>query len=226
MTTTEIVEKSSAALAVMSTAELKDELGRTLEVTARHLTYLAAVWQELERRGENMSHLRSGLWAYMSAIAAGQLRAEIVVQYAGHAMLLRKLSALPIAEQDKLLSDNTVAFVEYDGKNFEERRTPITHLKAHQIAQVIGSDHIRSTDEQRRTAVAFARRAKPNVRGANIAERAREIQAPRGEKAVLTLQLTTAEHKNLSRRAKDAGTTMAALVRAALIETKLIEPVD
>ena len=44
-----------------TTAELRAGLAQALEVTARHLTYLAALWRELERRGEDLSGLRGGV---------------------------------------------------------------------------------------------------------------------------------------------------------------------
>lgn len=214
---------SDNAIAAMSTADLKRELAVALEVTARHLHRLASVWRELERRGEDLSHLRSGLWSYMPLIASGRLRAEIVVQYAGHASLLRRLADLPHTEQDRLLKDNTVALVEYAGGEFTERRVPITHLKAAEAAQVIG-DHIRTPDEQRRVAAARSRQTRRRSGGlAGVSALAHDIgRLPGTQQVMLSVQLTEAERAALDAHAELIGVSRAKLLRATLVEAGLL----
>ena len=57
-------------LVAMPTPDLREELARALTITADSLMYLAAVWKELEQRGEDLSDLRTGLGVYVPLIAA------------------------------------------------------------------------------------------------------------------------------------------------------------
>jgi hypothetical protein len=186
------------------------------------------VWTEYKGRGEDMSGLRTGLWAYMPLIASGDVRPELVVQYAGHATLLRRLAGLRLEDQDRLLQDNTVPLIEYqeDGK-FTERRVPITHLKSTQIAQVI-SDHLRSPDEQRRAAAGNARRMRR--RAATTADRITELaQAmgqPKGRRVALTVTLTDAESEALAAAQARSGVPMTKLIRAMLLSSGLLNDAE
>src|SRR5882724_9369466 len=77
----QLVDPSMAqTLRDMDNDTLRRELSRALTVSAEHLIYLAQVWRELERRGEDLSDLRSGLGAYLPLIASGRLAAEAVVR--------------------------------------------------------------------------------------------------------------------------------------------------
>ena len=89
-------------LRTISTEQLRAELAQALGLTARHLLYLAAVWRELERRGEDLSDLRSGIGVYLPAIAAGSVLPETVVRFAGKPTLLRAVAALTPDEQRRL----------------------------------------------------------------------------------------------------------------------------
>lgn len=107
-----IVKKSSqldiSNLRACSTVELKAELANALKLTAHHLTYLAAIWGELEKRGEDLSALKTGIGKYLALIASGSLLAEAVVAFAGEPMLLRRVSMLPLAEQKKAIENGSV----------------------------------------------------------------------------------------------------------------------
>lgn len=81
------------------TDTLKQILAEAFKWTAVYLNYLAKVWAELSRRGEDMSALRSDMGYYLGRIAAGKLAAEAVVTFAGQPARLRKMYALSPAEQ-------------------------------------------------------------------------------------------------------------------------------
>jgi len=226
------------ALRQMDTAALRAELARSLELTARHLMHLAAVWRELEYRGEDLSDLRGGLWTYMPLIAQGKLRPELAIRYAGHSMLLRRLATMTPEQQDTLLRDATVPLVEYDGDNFAVRRVPVTHLRAAEVAQVIGEHGVRSPEEQRRAALGRFRRA-PAARtsGAQRPGAARWDEPPpvvqiaqrlparlrgRDARRAVLVHLTEDEHAALERAAAEAGVPRARLARAALLHARLL----
>lgn len=86
-------------LAAVGTAELKSELAHALTLTAKSLFYFAAIWAELEKRGEDLSTLKRGMGTYIAMIAAGTLLAEAVVLFVGEPQQLNRLAKLPLAEQ-------------------------------------------------------------------------------------------------------------------------------
>jgi hypothetical protein len=132
----------------LTTEELRAELAQSLGLTARHLLHLAAVWKELENRGEDLSDLRSGIGAYLPAIAAGTVLPETVVRYAGQPTLLRAVAALTPHEQHRLAEGGTVPLVVASGSGYTPRMLPAHALTAPQVRQVFGDRSIRNEAEQ------------------------------------------------------------------------------
>lgn len=132
----------------MDTPMLREELSRALDLTARHLLYLAAVWAELERRGEDLSALRSGLVVYLPLIAAKTVMPEVVVRFAGNQTLLRAVSMLPPEKQAKIAAGEPVLVVERQGDKFAQRMLPVHTLTWHQAKQVFADRCIRTETEQ------------------------------------------------------------------------------
>ena len=98
------------AVAKATTPELRKELSKALSITADHFTYLGAIWRELERRGENLSELKSGMGYYLAKIANGELLADTVVKYAGEPGILRRMGALPLDKQRAALTTGKLPF--------------------------------------------------------------------------------------------------------------------
>jgi len=136
-------------ISALSTKQLKTALVRGLEITAQHLRYLAAIWHELESRGEDLSDIRHGLLSYLPMIASGTVDPEIVVNYAGQKTLLSAISMLPIEEQRRLAKTGTITVINDDGDSVD---TPISRLRAAEINRVfdISTQTIRSPDEQKK----------------------------------------------------------------------------
>lgn len=153
----------------MDTPTLRAELARVLTVTADTLVYLAAVWRELERRGEDLSALRSGIGQYIPLIANGQLAAEALVHFAGRISLLRAVQSLPIDEQRRLALGGKLPVVTIapDGQ-LDQTDVPAVSLTTEQIRMVFDVGRIRAPSEQRNllasTRTAAKRRA---TRGRN-----------------------------------------------------------
>ena len=144
-----------------STQTLREELVKAVTMTARSIQYLATVWKELERRGEDLSDLRTGLASYLPLIAAGQLDAEVVVCFAGNKTLLQCISRLPIDDQRRLSTGGLLNVVIFD----DAGKSNVTRLPAHaltttQARMVFDEGRIRGADEQRTIAEAraFAKR--------------------------------------------------------------------
>lgn len=91
-----------------STEELRAELATALKLTADHLIRLAFVWDELERRGEDLSSLRNGIGRYLPLIASGAVLAETVVAFAGTPLMLSRAAKLPVDQQLKAIEAGTV----------------------------------------------------------------------------------------------------------------------
>lgn len=139
-------------LGAMSTQQLRAALAQSLTMSAQHLAYLAAVWGELERRGEDLSDLRTGLAVYLPQIAAGRLEAAAVIRFAGQPTVLRSLAGLPLERQRELAQGAPVPVLAVNARGeYETIELPAYTLTAAQARMVFDGDKIRSLDEQRAT---------------------------------------------------------------------------
>lgn len=139
-----------------TTEVLKRRLAHQMELSARHLVEMAGIWTELERRGEDLSALRTGLTDYLPRIAAGELDAQAVVQFAGNRQLLRYLSTLSVSEQQALMDRGSVQLYLPESDQTTSRK--LSQLSGREITQVFGRGVIRSPGEQQQIA-----RAKKSV---------------------------------------------------------------
>ncbi|WP_151777145.1 hypothetical protein [Acinetobacter brisouii] len=121
--------------------ELKQELSRTLKVTSEYLVYMSLIWSELNKRGVDLSALRSGLFEYVPLIATNQLNPDLVIEFAGNKTLISALSRIPLEQQNWIAKTKQVPFVEI-GENQEriEKSLDLTKAKAQQIYQVFGGE--------------------------------------------------------------------------------------
>lgn len=126
-------------------AELTDALSQDF---ARRLIRIAAIWAELERRGEDLSSLRTGIGTYLPAIAAGTVTPEAVVAFAGRESVLRKIATLPPDEQRRLAAGGTVLLVVGSESGYTHRMVPLAALPARSVNQVFGERCIRSESAQ------------------------------------------------------------------------------
>ena len=139
------------AIQGMTIDELKEELAKTLTVTAEYLMYIAKIWQELEYRGEDLSSLRHGMMAYIPLIANKQLDARVVVNYAGKKTLLSYMAKLPLEQQQQLINKGTMELVVLDeNKQQLIKEVNISEMTSSQVYQAFGEGKIKSPDEQYR----------------------------------------------------------------------------
>lgn len=222
---TDIAFPAVSTLRDMTVEDLRAELARSLTVTARHLSHLAAIWRELERRGEDLSDLRTGLWTFMPLIARGALRAELVVKYAGYAMLLRRLAALPPEEQDRLLADDRVpvASLDKEGRVIEQTLA-VSELKAAQLPAVIHK-RIVPIEEQRKKLLQTTKVAPTESlsRRDIVLRAAKYRRTDEGGELTVTLRLSPYERDRLQQHAADASVDVARIVIAALDRAGVLE---
>lgn len=144
--TLEVTKKNLVALTI---DQLKQELKKALAITAEHLQYLAAVWKELEKRGEDLSHLKTGLAGYLPMIASGQIDSNLIVKYAGRRTVLSALAKLPIEQQREIANDGhlTIVTLDENGKRHDIQRQ-IDQLSQAELFQAISDRGLRDPDKQ------------------------------------------------------------------------------
>lgn len=157
------------------TERLRAELVAALAWTAARLRHLAAVWAELDRRGEDLSELRRGLVYYLPLIASGAVSAEAVVQFAGSKTLLDAVARLPAEQQRELAAGGSVLLVIAGANGYERRSLPAHALTAAQVRQVFGERHVRNESEQIAALTTTAQAGRPARHGAVRVDRARKV---------------------------------------------------
>ena len=105
---------TAAELSKWTTDELRQDLANCLSLTAATLTRAAAVFVELERRGEDLTELRKGWGWTFPMIADGRLAAEAVVRFCGMPTHLRALVGLPLDQQRKIAAGEPIEVVMRD----------------------------------------------------------------------------------------------------------------
>ena len=145
----DLTVRSFANISDVSTETLKAELARALEVTAENLLWMARLWRELERRGEDLRELRSGLRTFLPLISDGRLDAQAAVQFAGNLTMLRALSSLPIKEQRRIAAGGTVPVVMIRDGAPITRNMKADDISARMVKQVFATGRVRNEDEQK-----------------------------------------------------------------------------
>lgn len=136
-------------LQALDTESLKQELAKSLQVTARELLRLAWIIRTLEDRGEDLSGLRIPLLQHLRRIAYGQCLPETVVRFAAFPMLLQRVASLPLPEQQRLAEGGAVTLVvRREDNTFDLRQADPLKLTRDQIVQVFGPDRVRDQAEQ------------------------------------------------------------------------------
>lgn len=143
-----VIREMPADLTVVPTDTLRAELARGLTLTADTLMRLGLIWQELEKRGENLDDLRHGLARTLPLIAAGRLAAEAVVAFAGRPSVLRALEGVPLEQQRALARGEPLKVIDLanPGGTVE---MPLAQLPAAAVRVVFGEGEVRTPEQQR-----------------------------------------------------------------------------
>lgn len=131
----------------LSTPELYTKLAQSLQASATAFYRAAAIWAELNRRGESLQ--LSGALQWLPRIARGELAAEAVIAFAGQQSLITSLAGMPIDEQRKYAAGETItvaAFAE-DGKTTTEAK-PLAALSAKEVKLAVDQGQIRPIKAQ------------------------------------------------------------------------------
>lgn len=206
----EIIDLTSDGLRRVTSSDLRKLLAQSITITAQGLAGAAAILAEMQRRGEDTSEFRTGLFNFLPAIADGRLSAELAVRYAGKLSLLRYISELPQPEQERILASGSVAIVEMINGRLTEHQVPLLRLSLGQMRQVFRPQGLADGDAQRR----------------ELRDRKRSTQEPRAEnqshtisdKHRLSIAVDHNEAEILRELAISRNVTMTQLIRAALVE--------
>lgn len=204
----------SPEIRTMATDALKKRLAQQMELTAHHLVEMATIWTELESRGEDLSALRTGLTDYLPKIAAGELDAQAVVQFAGSRQLLRYLSTLPVERQRQLCAEGVVDIILPETGTATRRK--LAHLTGREVTQVFGHGIVRNLADQQRLLDTKAatdraqaeRKAKKSKQAVRITHGALEVDGQR----VKTSQQSVKAEQLLDALSKHYGVDLAAVV--------------
>lgn len=141
------LEAVKTELQKLPTVDLRRELAKGLTLTAETLIRLGVVWAELERRGEDLSELRTGIARTLPLIASGRIAAEAVVAFAGRPMVLRSLEGMDLALQRRLADGEPIPI--YLPGEDGPRAMPLARIPAAAISRVIADGVVRTPAEQR-----------------------------------------------------------------------------
>ncbi len=130
--------------------QLRHELGVQIALTADALFIAARIWIELQRRGVDMSALRSGLGRYLPLIARSELAPEAVVSFAGQRKLLQCLVGMPLEDQRRYAAGKPIELAERDeaGRMVMVSRR-FTELSGREVMLAVDQGRVRSGAEQR-----------------------------------------------------------------------------
>ena len=240
----EIAKTSPLDLSAVPEEDLLGRLSSLLAKTADDLREMAAIVAELERRGKDLSGLRLGIVDHLRRIAAGQLLPEVVVHFAGYPSLLRIAVQLPLPDQRKLVTEESLSLAVWREGRIQFRRVDPLCLSGPQVRQVFRGDHIRSDAEQvsyledRQAAPAAAEKPKrlgpPRRRSRRPADRrglrargrraggpGRQCEMPAAaagdeEKTHTAIVFHADEYRALKMAAAEGDTSITDLVRRAL----------
>ncbi len=163
---TEIVTRAPEALelAEVSTEALKNQLRNAIGITEQAIIRVADLWQELTRRGEDLSEFRFALAPFLLPVAQGKLLPALVVSMAAQPRALQRLAALPVQEQAQLLSGMEIEV--YKGAGQAEAK-PLPAMTFAEIVATVRDGRILTTDEQalatKRSAVRLRKGRPPRI---------------------------------------------------------------
>lgn len=130
------------------TPDLRRELARGMTLVAERLYSLGLIWVELERRGEDLSDLRSNMSKYLPLIGARVLAAEAVIAFAGRRSVLDMLQGVPLEEQRRLAAGGLIEVIAPDDPH-ETESVPIQSIPSPRLRLVFAEGKILSPAEQR-----------------------------------------------------------------------------
>jgi len=236
------------------TEALRAQLAGSLARTAQEMLRMAAIVRTLEERGVDLRDLRVGMLDYLRRVAYGQVLPEVVVRFAEHPLLIRRIAALALPDQRRLVEGQGVPVaVRREDGTIDHRLADPLFLSGPQINQVFARDRLRSIAEQTLVLEDPQRRPRQPVhRGRCRADRERgglivrrtlvpladvlaaladlrggaESDLNEALESSLVVRLSAREHQNLKTLAAQSDCTATHLIRRALAAAGLLGIAD
>jgi len=133
----------------MSSDRLKEMLVEKFEATIERIVEIASIVRVLENRGEDLDELKIGMIDWFRRVAYGQVLPEVLINYGDNQKLLKKISNLPIPDQKRISSGESVEVLAYVDGAATERKVSPYDMTNKEINQVFCNGKIRSLSEQR-----------------------------------------------------------------------------
>lgn len=144
----DLMQAQMESIGGMTTAQLREELAKSLRITVEQLVRMAAIVRLLQDRGDELVDIRLSILNYLRKIAYGQILPELVVKFQSAPLLLNRASQLPLPDQKKLIGDAPVKLVIFENGRTDHRLLDPLKMNAVEIRQVFARDHIRDDAEQ------------------------------------------------------------------------------
>lgn len=139
-----------AELRAMSNDQLIAALAETMGQTAEKMARLAAIVAVLEDRGVDLSSLKMGMMDQLRLIAHGQLLPEVAARFLAQPMLLSRIAALPLSDQQELVDKGAIKIAQSADDADDVLERPLGQLTRDEIWQVFGRFGVRRIEDQRR----------------------------------------------------------------------------
>jgi hypothetical protein len=121
------------------------ELSECMAITVKTIVKIGAIIRRLEALEFDIESLKLPNINYFRRVAHGNMIPELFVSLVGAPMVLRKVSNLPIPDQQRIASGKPVKVILRGGDHMLIR---VDDLTSEQARQVFASDHIRSDSQQ------------------------------------------------------------------------------
>ncbi len=141
------VEHAMAKLRGMSADELREVIGRSMQLTVDSLVTMAAAVRLLEEQGAEID-LPGPAIGQLRRIAYGQILPSLVARYNQVPLLLNKIAALPLPDQLALSEREAVEVAFLRDGRIDRRNVPLSSLSRDEMHQVFTRDGIRNEIEQ------------------------------------------------------------------------------
>ena len=148
ITKTSLLDTELSCLKELSVNELRQELAKSLVVTAGAIVRMAAIIRLLEERGEDLSDIRVGMIHMLRRVASGQVLPELVAKMHGLPSLLKRVARLPIPDQAAIVEDKTIKVSTVEDGRHTHRLLHVMKMTPAEIRRVFADDHIRDVAEQ------------------------------------------------------------------------------
>lgn len=145
----EIIDNRDRTLISLSTNELIDKLQQGVSTTVETMRQMAEIVRILDERGVDLSAYRHFPVQQLRRIAYGQTTPEVVVKFQAAPLLLSRITALPLPDQQRLARGGKVRVLTETDEGIDFREVDPLDLSRNEIHQVFAASEFRTDAQQR-----------------------------------------------------------------------------